>query len=326
MSDWTNRSTAKLYLFLCLAMLAIEGGLIVVKAPTPCRKCRGSLAIPSREVPDFCQTCADLLRTQFYAPCLRCRRPIGERGLLVEYCSPCTEDIAKRLGMPDEVAREVASATASGAVRTPYHTPYAIDPTNPVVRLVLSRGGEVDIELFVKQSPLATANFLRYVREGLYRGVIVSRVEWFLVQTGRYTGGYGDPIATISTIFPPVKNEAGNGLEHRVGTVGLPRADADPDSGCCDFFFNLALNTGYNRTGSAPNEAGYSCFGQVVRGFEVIDGLRREPLMKNPPPNLDKLPLEPLRILDALELRPSPGAESGSVAALGSPSLVPQQR
>lgn len=123
--------------------------------------------------------------------------------------------------------------------------------------------GIVEIELDSNRAPLHSRNFLNYVDNGFYNGTVLHRaVEGSLVQGGAYSTNFSrrEP-------GPGVPNEAGNGLSNRRGTVAASRGE-DPDSASSQFFFNLGDNLYLD---AQPESAGYSVFGRVTAGMEVLD-------------------------------------------------------
>ena len=132
----------------------------------------------------------------------------------------------------------------------------------PRVRFETSAGDFV-IELDAVRAPLTAENFLRYVRDGGYDGTVFHRVIANFVVQG---GGYDDRLAAR----PPraaIPNESGNGLSNRRGTLGLAREDS-PHSGSSQFYVNLADNAALD---PLPSRWGYTVFGRVVEGMDVVD-------------------------------------------------------
>jgi cyclophilin family peptidyl-prolyl cis-trans isomerase len=230
--------------------------------------------------------------------CSRCRKPLGDPyPQLPDLCRACVDEIRVRLPQSTYVA------------------PYPIDTSDPVVALDTSRG-QVLVELFSRQAPLSVANFLHYVHAKSYDGVIFHRVETYICVTGRFRGGYaGAPLAIILQL-PPIPTEAKNGIQNKLGTIALPRQDADPNSATGDFFFNYQDNPFYDWRGSSLQETGYAVFGQVVRGYEVLEGLKYLPVASLGA-GCEKAPRDPVTIVRAYEVDP---ATLGLVAALGSAS------
>lgn len=132
----------------------------------------------------------------------------------------------------------------------------------PLVRFETTAGSFV-IEVDTVRAPLTAENFLRYVREGFYDGLIMHRVvPGFVVQGGGYDKDY-QPRKTHG----PIPNESGNGLANLRGTVGMARGDS-PHSATSQFYVNLQDNPGLN---PLPSRWGYAVFGKVVQGMDVID-------------------------------------------------------
>jgi len=123
--------------------------------------------------------------------------------------------------------------------------------------------GPFVVELDAVRAPLTVENFLRYVRDGFYDGLVFHRViPNFVVQTG----GHDEDFAERPT-RAPIPNESGNGLSNTRGSVGLARSES-PHSGTSQFYVNLVDNLGLN---PLPSRWGYAVFGRVVEGMEVID-------------------------------------------------------
>jgi peptidyl-prolyl cis-trans isomerase A (cyclophilin A) len=169
-------------------------------------------------------------------------------------------------------------------------TPATAQPTR--VRFETSMGNFV-IRLDPVRAPITVENFLRYVREGQYEGVLFHRViANFLVQTGGYDANY-----QLKPVHGNVFNEAGNGLQNRRGAVGLARTES-PHSGTCQFFIDLADNPDLN---PLPTRWGYAVFGEVVEGMEVIDRIGNSPTGAVGPFK-ENAPLKPIVIQKAVLL------------------------
>ena len=167
---------------------------------------------------------------------------------------------------------------------------------NPRVQVETSMGKFV-IELDPARAPLTVANFLQYVREGYYSGVIFHRViSNFIAQAGQYDEKYGEKTARA-----PIPNESGNGLSNRRGTVGLART-ADPHSGDAQFYLNLADNAALD---PQPTRWGYAVFGKVVEGMNVVDDIGQVATGEAGPIQKDA-PLKPVIIIRIEELKSAP--------------------
>ncbi|HXV20074.1 MAG TPA: peptidylprolyl isomerase, partial [Desulfuromonadales bacterium] len=115
---------------------------------------------------------------------------------------------------------------------------------NPSVLLETSKG-EILIELDAAKAPVSVANFLAYAREGFYDGTIFHRViKGFMVQGGGMTADMKQ-----KTTKAPIKNEAGNGLKNKTGTIAMARTQ-EVDSATAQFFINTADNKFLDHGGS----------------------------------------------------------------------------
>ncbi len=129
--------------------------------------------------------------------------------------------------------------------------------------------GRVVIELFDEDAPQHVANFLEYTDRGFYGGTVFHRViEGFVVQ-----GGGFDTELRGKRPSGTVPNESRNGHDNERGTVAAART-SDPDSASSQFFVNLSDNSGLNATRREP---GYTVFGQIIEGMEVIDAIASLP-------------------------------------------------
>jgi len=123
--------------------------------------------------------------------------------------------------------------------------------------------GTIVLELDAVRAPLTAENFLRYVRDGHYDGTVFHRVIPNFVIQG---GGFDEKLAPRAG-RAPIPNESGNGLSNRRGTLGLAREDS-PHSGSAQYYINLVDNGGLD---PLPTRWGYTVFGRVVEGMDVVD-------------------------------------------------------
>jgi len=126
-----------------------------------------------------------------------------------------------------------------------------------------TRLGSITIELFPKEAPLSTENFLKYAEDGHFDGTIFHRViPGFVIQGGGLTGDMQQKKTRAS-----IKNEAQNGLKNKRGTLSMARTN-EVDSATSQFFVNLVDNTALDHK---PGSFGYAVFGKVVAGMDVVD-------------------------------------------------------
>ncbi len=126
--------------------------------------------------------------------------------------------------------------------------------------------GKIVIELDEKAAPVTVENFLRYIEQGFYNETIFHRViANFMIQGG----GMTTQMSQKQTL-PPIVNEANNGLKNKRGTVAMARTN-NPNSASSQFFVNLKDNAFLDYSG--PRNPGYTVFGSVVEGMDVVDSI-----------------------------------------------------
>jgi len=150
----------------------------------------------------------------------------------------------------------------------------AATAATPLPQVVLRTSqGDITLELYPDKAPKSVANFLQYVRDGFYDGTLLHRaIPGYLVQGGLYTRDL-QPKRTRSA----VASEADNGLSNLRGTVAVARG-ADPNSGTAQFFFNLVDNRRLDFVGNQSGLTwGYTVFGKVTKGMDVVDKIAALP-------------------------------------------------
>ena len=141
----------------------------------------------------------------------------------------------------------------------------------PVVELDTNMGAIV-IELNEEKAPKTVENFLNYVKSGHYDGTIFHRIiDGFMIQ-----GGGMDAEMNEKATNAPVENEADNGLKNDKGTIAMARTQ-DPHSATSQFFINVKDNDFLNHSGKNMQGWGYTVFGKVTSGMDVIDKMRGVP-------------------------------------------------
>lgn len=141
----------------------------------------------------------------------------------------------------------------------------------PVVELDTNMGAIV-IELNEEKAPKTVENFLNYVKSGHYDGTIFHRIiDGFMIQ-----GGGMDAEMNEKSTNAPIENEADNGLKNDKGTIAMARTQ-DPHSATSQFFINVKDNDFLNHSGKNMQGWGYTVFGKVTSGMDVIDKMRGVP-------------------------------------------------
>lgn len=136
-----------------------------------------------------------------------------------------------------------------------------IQAANPVVVLETSKG-DIKIELFEDKAPVTVKNFLQYVDDKHYDGLIFHRViQDFMIQGGGY-----DVAQKERKVREPIKNESGNGVPNNRGYIAMARTD-DLDSATSQFYINVKDNPFLDKNK-------YCAFGRVISGMDVVDKIR----------------------------------------------------
>ena len=154
--------------------------------------------------------------------------------------------------------------------------PMVIDPLKNYNAILHTESGDITIELYPEDAPLAVNNFVFLSNEGWYDGVTFHRViPGFVAQAGDPTGtGLGGPGYAF-------ENEVSENLSFdRAGVLGM--ANAGPDSNGSQFFITLA---------PVPHlDGGYSIFGKVIDGMDVVESISpRDPQQGGSLPPGDKI-------------------------------------
>ncbi len=147
----------------------------------------------------------------------------------------------------------------------------AVDGTIPLATAadlqvdIKTNQGTIRLELYPAKAPKSVENFLQYVKDGHYEGTVFHRViKNFMIQ-----GGGFDKDMRQKPTRAQVKNEAANGLLNDIGTVAMARTSVR-DSATSQFFVNTKNNDFLNYSGESPQGWGYTVFGKVVSGMDVV--------------------------------------------------------
>ncbi len=140
---------------------------------------------------------------------------------------------------------------------------------NPKVKMETSKG-TIIIELYPDKAPKSVTNFLDYVNSGAYDDTIFHRViKNFMNQGGGFTADY----KKLET-KEPIPNEAFNGLKNLKYTLAMARTNA-PHSATNQFFINTADNAFLDHTEKSMRGWGYTVFGKVVEGENIVGAISR---------------------------------------------------
>jgi peptidyl-prolyl cis-trans isomerase B (cyclophilin B) len=136
--------------------------------------------------------------------------------------------------------------------------------------------GKIRVELYPDAAPKTVANFLDYVKAKHYDGTQFHRViPGFMIQGGGFT-----PDFKQKTTKPPIAIEAEQsskaGLMNVPGTLAMART-GDPNSATAQFFINVGDNKFLNFREPTAQGYGYTVFGKVVEGMDVVDKIAKAP-------------------------------------------------
>jgi cyclophilin family peptidyl-prolyl cis-trans isomerase len=131
----------------------------------------------------------------------------------------------------------------------------------------MAKGGEFVIQLYPDKAPITVNSFVFLAREGFFNGVTFHRVlEGFMAQGGDPTGtGMGGPGYQFV-------NENSDLKFDKAGVVAM--ANAGPDTNGSQFFITFGPTEQLN--------GGYTIFGQVTEGMDVVNGITRRDPEQNP--------------------------------------------
>ena len=133
--------------------------------------------------------------------------------------------------------------------------------------------GDFVVEVYPDKAPKTVANFLQYVTDKHYDGTIFHRViDNFMVQGGGFDAKY-----VQKSVRAPVVHEGrealAKGLKNTVGTLAMARTN-DPQSATAQFFINVKDNAFLD---PSTQSYGYTVFGKVVSGLDVIQKIKTTP-------------------------------------------------
>jgi peptidyl-prolyl cis-trans isomerase A (cyclophilin A) len=171
-----------------------------------------------------------------------------------------------------------------------------IQPGNyyPHVKMVTSMG-DIIVELDRSRAPITVNNFLRYVDKRSYEDTIFHRiVSDFVVQGGGYDSNFLEKPS-----FGKIFNESGNGLKNVMYNITMAR-QSDPHSATRQFFFNMSNNDSLN----PGKNWGYTAFGSVVEGYEVLDKMAAVKTNFDPKYGWSDVPVEQVILIKVMVLPP----------------------
>jgi peptidyl-prolyl cis-trans isomerase A (cyclophilin A) len=197
----------------------------------------------------------------------------------------------------------------------------------PRVKIATS-AGDIVVEVYPDKAPKTVENFLQYVKDKHYDGTIFHRViGTFMIQGGGYDASYVE-----KKTRPPVAHEgrealAKGGMKNVTGTLAMART-GDPNSATSQFFINVVDNAFLDPTLIPPGDPvarfeyggrvyenvpranllnspqlyGYTVFGKVVSGMDVVEKIKAMPTGPGGPFRTD-VPKTPVTLISATLLK-----------------------
>jgi len=152
---------------------------------------------------------------------------------------------------------------------------------NPKV-IIETKFGDITVELYQKQAPITSNNFVRYINEDRWKGSTfyrvvtptnqpTSKVKIEVVQGGLYEDNHPQTL-------PPIEHETTKqtGIKHLDGVISMARYG--PGTATFEFFICVGdqpkLDFGGNRN---PDNVGYAAFGKVIKGMDVVRKIHEQP-------------------------------------------------
>ncbi|MDB5171422.1 MAG: peptidyl-prolyl cis-trans isomerase (rotamase) - cyclophilin family [Phycisphaerales bacterium] len=203
------------------------------------------------------------------------RRPKYALTALHAAAKPTVEALEARTFLSAAVVQPVGSQIVAQDTPTTIDlSTHITDPTIPGTLVNMQTSlGSISLELFDTATPQTVANFLAYVNNGLYNGTIIHRAvnapsadpnqNLQIVQGGGFT-----PAGQHIFQGPTVPNEFL--IPNTRGTIAMAKPGNDPNGATSEWYFNDGNNPGLD---NPLNDGGFTVFGQVLSGLDVVDAI-----------------------------------------------------
>ncbi|MBW2731482.1 MAG: peptidyl-prolyl cis-trans isomerase [Deltaproteobacteria bacterium] len=187
-------------------------------------------------------------------------------------CAACPQ--TSKTNPTAKPAAKTAAATA-GEKAAPAATPVkpaakSTTPTKPAKKVEIKTSlGVMVVEIDTEKAPISALNFTQYVKDGHYDGTIFHRViSTFMIQGGGFSTNRQKKPTRAG-----IQNEADNGLKNLRGTLAMARTRS-PHSAQAQFFINVVDNAFLDHKGKTSRGWGYTVFGKVVKGMDVVNKIK----------------------------------------------------
>ena len=160
--------------------------------------------------------------------------------------------------------------------------------------------GNILLVIYPEKAPKTVNNFLSYIKEKQYKDTIFHRViPGFMIQ-----GGGFDKSMKKKPTRQPIKNEADNGLKNDIGTIAMART-GDPHSATNQFFINVKNNVFLNYTEPTQRGYGYTVFGKVINGMDVVNKISEVPTGRRDTP-IEMIVIESISTIESVSEEMNP--------------------
>lgn len=170
----------------------------------------------------------------------------------------------------------------------------------PKVQFVTSMGS-FTVQLEPEAAPKTVENFLKYVRKGHYNGTIFHRViPSFMVQGGGHLPDLSKK-PTEAPVQPESDLAKSKGMTNKRGTLAMALPVGNPFGATAQFFVNVKDNPNLDFKAKNMTEYGYTAFGKVIQGMEVIDKIKA--VKTKTVKDMKDVPVTPVLIKEAKEVQ-----------------------
>jgi peptidyl-prolyl cis-trans isomerase A (cyclophilin A) len=180
------------------------------------------------------------------------------------------------------LAAPLLMALASVASAQPASAPPVPERKVGRVDVVLTTElGKITLELDTEHAPITTANFLRYVDQKRFDGIVfyrVMRLAWGEQPNGLVQAGTrGDPKRVLKAIAHEPTSKTG--ILHKAGAVSMARFAPGTATGDFSILLSDLTSLDANPTATDPEAlAGFAAFGHVIEGMDVVRKIYDVPL------------------------------------------------
>ncbi len=156
-----------------------------------------------------------------------------------------------------------------------------------VMVLMKTSLGDIELELYSDKAPITVENFVKYIKDGFFDGLVFHRViNGFMIQGG----GFDKTPTQKEPTYDQIQNEADNGLSNLTGTIAMARTN-NPHSATSQFFININDNLFLDHKDKGRNW-GYCVFGEVTKGMDVVNNIKAVPTHFQPQLGMKDWPVE----------------------------------